>query len=456
MIPQNKKALLDNLELDLLKLDNKVRFILGVVRGEIIVNNWKREDLFLELQQKGFTPFPKKSKGIDAAIAGAMVEEDGNEESPEVVKDGAKAADYEYLLSMAIGNLTWEKVQELCADRKKLEDEVKELKKSTPKDLWMKDLDALEKELDEQDRKDAEDGMKRETRTKSTTTAAVSRQGPKKPRKNNANNSSTASDVTSADAGNAPEAFKPEPRGHTKKAPAKKVTVVESDEDEEVLSLKDRLASYNLDSSPYQSAMETGAVLSQEEQRKKEPSRRKASRKASSTFTDISDGDDADDDMPTILEDDEQDFELVEAPKGRKQRGKKPANEKAKGGKVGTTATRKRRSTQGKPAPSQKLITEVQKPVENVGISPEKKVRKTSASPLNKKSGSVLGRIGSSPTGSEESGSSSTRIPAELNEVPVAAARPKRENRTRAVYIESDSETDEPAIDGSDFDLEED
>lgn len=144
-----QKALLDNLELDLRKLDNKVRFILGVVRGEIIVNNRKRADLFLELQQKGFAPFPKKSKGIDASVGEATVEEDGNEESPEVVNGGARAAtDYEYLLSMAIGTLTWEKVQELCAERKKLEDEVEELRKSSPRDLWMKDLDAFERELD--------------------------------------------------------------------------------------------------------------------------------------------------------------------------------------------------------------------------------------------------------------------------------------------------------------------
>ncbi|XP_038982287.1 DNA topoisomerase 2 [Phoenix dactylifera] len=450
---KRKKVLLDNLEMDLLKLDNKVRFILGVVRGEIIVSNRKRADLFLELQQKGFTPFPKKSKGIDAAIAGAT-EEDDNEESPEVA---ARATDYEYLLSMAIGTLTWEKVQELCADRKKLEGEVEELKKSSPRDLWMKDLDDFERELDELERKDAEEGMKRETRTKNITGAAVSRQGPKKPRKNNANNSSSISNVTSTDAGNAPEPSKLKARGGAKKAPAKKVMVVESDEDEEVLALKDRLAAYNLDSSPDQSAMEAEAALSQREHRKKEPSKRTALRKAPSTFTEISDGDDVEDNMPIVGEDDDEDFELAEAPKGGQARGRKPANEKAKRGKA-TTTTRKRGAAQSKPVLSQKLITEVLKPVENAGISPDKKVRKMRASPFNKKSGPVLGRTGSSPTDSEESGSHSSGSPAEMNEVPVAAPRPKRGNRIRAVYMESDSEMEdgEPTTDDSDFEEEED
>ena len=43
--------------MELLKVENKVRFILAVVNGEIIVSNRKRADLFVELQRKGFTPF---------------------------------------------------------------------------------------------------------------------------------------------------------------------------------------------------------------------------------------------------------------------------------------------------------------------------------------------------------------------------------------------------------------
>lgn len=143
-----QKVLLDNLELELLKLDNKVRFILGVVQGEIIVSNRKRADLFHELHQKGFTPFPKKSKTVEIAVAGATDDTEEAEESTETVSKGVRATDYEYLLSMSIGTLTLEKVQELCADRDKLNQEVDNLKKATPKALWMKDLDDLEKQLD--------------------------------------------------------------------------------------------------------------------------------------------------------------------------------------------------------------------------------------------------------------------------------------------------------------------
>ena len=96
-----QKVLLNNLELELLKLDNKFRFILGVVRGEIIVNNRKRADLFLELHQKGSTPFPKKSKTNEIVVIGATDDTEEAEENTDVViKGGVRATDYEYLLFM--------------------------------------------------------------------------------------------------------------------------------------------------------------------------------------------------------------------------------------------------------------------------------------------------------------------------------------------------------------------
>lgn len=139
---------LQNLQLELLKLDNKVRFVLGVVKGEIVVNNRKRAELLLELKLKGFTPFPRKSKTSEPIVAGTENHEgeDANE-SEETIK-GVKAGDYEYLLSMAIGSLTLEKVQSLCSERDKLEEDVEELKRATPKSLWIKDLDAFLHQLD--------------------------------------------------------------------------------------------------------------------------------------------------------------------------------------------------------------------------------------------------------------------------------------------------------------------
>lgn len=143
-----QKIRLENLELDLLKLDNKVRFILGVVEGKIKVSNRKKADLFLELKQKGFTPFRKKTK-VDELVAGATdaVETEENSEGISGAED-AQVGDYDYLLQMEIGTLTLERVQKLLKDRDQLNGEVDELRQATPMSLWHKDLDALDRELD--------------------------------------------------------------------------------------------------------------------------------------------------------------------------------------------------------------------------------------------------------------------------------------------------------------------
>ena len=146
---KRKKILLENLQLELLKLDNRVRFVLGVVEGEIIVNNRKRAELLAELKLKGFTPFPKKSKSSEPVVAGT---ENADAEEGDDADDAGKgviaAADYEYLLSMAIASLTLEKVQSLCNERDKLEGDVEEMRRATPKSLWKKDLDAFLQQLD--------------------------------------------------------------------------------------------------------------------------------------------------------------------------------------------------------------------------------------------------------------------------------------------------------------------
>lgn len=201
--------------------------------------------------------------------------------------------------------------------------------------------------------------------------------------------------------------------------------------------------------------METDSVVvEQQGGQKKQASRTAAARKATHTVLSDNEDDEVQNYMPTIEEDKDKDFNLVE-PKGRKVRGRKPANEKAKP----ATTTRKRGPAQSsKPVLSQKLITEVLKPAENGGNSPEKKVRKMRDSPFNKRSGSVLGRPTSSPSGSEDSNGPSPSGPAETTNVVAAGrTRPKRENMTKAVYVLSDSEIEEdPPTDDSDFDDEDD
>lgn len=148
-----QKHILANLERLLLVLDNKVRFILGVVNGEIIVSNRKKADLLMELQQKGFTPMPRKGKSEEPQVAGANddnseEQEDQENGSEPVSVEGAKRGDYEYLLSLPIGTLTIESVQKLLDEKDEKAKEFEILKATPTKSMWMKDLDEFEKKLD--------------------------------------------------------------------------------------------------------------------------------------------------------------------------------------------------------------------------------------------------------------------------------------------------------------------
>ncbi|CAK9168694.1 unnamed protein product [Ilex paraguariensis] len=197
--------------------------------------------------------------------------------------------------------------------------------------------------------------------------------------------------------------------------------------------------------------------------RKKETSRRSAAQKKPLlTVTEISDDGSGNDNDENDMSDDDFDLEEAIAPEETKKRGKK-ATKNVKVAKPPAAAKKRGQATTQQPQlRGQKLITEVLKPAENSGISPEKKVRKMRASPFNKKSGSVLGLIGKKDeekvsAGSEKemgSASSSDSIE-EMSEVMAPRARTMRANRGKATYVVSDSESDQ-ATDDSDFNEDED
>ncbi|KAL5207162.1 hypothetical protein ABZP36_031597 [Zizania latifolia] len=441
---KRKRVLLENIELELKKLSNKVRFIVAVVKGEIIVNNRKRAELFVELKQKGFDPFPKKKLRIEPAAVGATEEDDENEESPEAAK-GFYPSDYEYLLSMAIGNLTLEKVQELIAEKDRLENEVEELKTITPKSLWMRDLDAFEKELDALDEKDKMDAEERRcTRDRNARGNNAAKAARKRGAKKTATSSQAAEGNDAAAVVAKPAASRKKPAGKAnlagsddedygapipkpaaqKKKPAKKASAPVSDDDEdEVLALKDRLAAYNLDDPSEDAAMETETTEEQPIGKKgrKEPSKRGAAKKALSSLIVMSDSEE-DAAMP-VHEDEEEDFSMEEVQVEKKGKGRKPAAEKPK-----AAATRKRAPAQEK-GMRQKVMEEIFKPPTEKGNtsapSPEKKVRKMRASPFHKKSGSVLQRSAAASTSTDGTESSS---PSGSSAEPVAP-RPRRQTR---------------------------
>lgn len=105
---KRKALLIDILEKKLLHISEKVRFITMVIRKELIIDNKKNEILEEEMRGLKFT----------------IIDE---------------------LLSMHLRSLTKEKVEELMKNMDIAKMELENLKKKEPKDLWLEDINALEK-----------------------------------------------------------------------------------------------------------------------------------------------------------------------------------------------------------------------------------------------------------------------------------------------------------------------
>jgi DNA topoisomerase-2 len=83
------------------RLSNQARFIQMIVDKQLVVSNRKKADIVTELRSKNFRPFPRAQKAKN-------VQDDGSEEEDE--EEIGSDSDYDYLLGMAIGSLTKEKV----------------------------------------------------------------------------------------------------------------------------------------------------------------------------------------------------------------------------------------------------------------------------------------------------------------------------------------------------------
>eukprot|EP01117_Protostelium_nocturnum_P020001 TRINITY_DN881_c0_g1_i5.p1 TRINITY_DN881_c0_g1~~TRINITY_DN881_c0_g1_i5.p1 ORF type:complete len:1491 (+),score=500.80 TRINITY_DN881_c0_g1_i5:112-4584(+) len=141
---KRKDYMINELTEELNKLDNRVRFILMVIKEEINIRNRKKADLIKELQQKKFTPFSKKKKET-TKVAGEDILEEGDRNNEDDEDEGSS---YGYLLSMPLWSLTYEKVQKMMKEKDQKDEELKILAQTTVKEMWSRDLDDFESALD--------------------------------------------------------------------------------------------------------------------------------------------------------------------------------------------------------------------------------------------------------------------------------------------------------------------
>ena len=118
-----KEYLLKELEMKIRMLKNKKRFLEEVMDGKLIIQKKKEEVIMKELEQQGYD------------------KENGNVDDEE---DNVKG--YNYLLRMPIRTFSDEKIEELNSNIVKIQSEIDKLTKTTEKQMWLSDLDELEKE----------------------------------------------------------------------------------------------------------------------------------------------------------------------------------------------------------------------------------------------------------------------------------------------------------------------
>merc|ERR1712048_1026300 len=128
-----KEYLIHKLTLERDLLNNRARFIKMIIEKKLHINNRKKDDVVKDLTKLKFQKF-------------------GETKPPRT--------GFEYLLIMQIASLTKERYEELLRMAKEKAAELEKVKKTTPSQMWVHDLDNLEAIIDDMWAKDAQEDPK--------------------------------------------------------------------------------------------------------------------------------------------------------------------------------------------------------------------------------------------------------------------------------------------------------
>jgi len=140
---RRREVLLAAAGADLKRLENKMRFILEVVDGKLVIAKRKRAELEGDLKCRGYDALGKGVKAGAAAAAAAAADDEEADGAAAVDGAPAEGATFDYLLSMPLWSLTLEKVSDLQSEHGSKAAEVARLRATTPSELWRADLDGF-------------------------------------------------------------------------------------------------------------------------------------------------------------------------------------------------------------------------------------------------------------------------------------------------------------------------
>uniref|UniRef100_H2Z117 DNA topoisomerase 2 n=1 Tax=Ciona savignyi TaxID=51511 RepID=H2Z117_CIOSA len=153
---ERKDFMVGMLSAEAKRLTNQARFIVEKIEGKITIFNKAKKVLIKLLADNGYDSDPVKAWKSSISKVGKLEESaSGDEESAEV--EDTKGPDFNYILSMPLWSLSKERKEELLRQRDAKCGELEDLKKKTPKELWIDDLDKFMEELERVEQKEQDD-----------------------------------------------------------------------------------------------------------------------------------------------------------------------------------------------------------------------------------------------------------------------------------------------------------
>jgi DNA topoisomerase-2 len=126
---KRKNHIISSLEKDLMFAENKARFIQEIMDNKLNIMNVEEDKVVSELEKRKY----------DKDFKQMQTEDD------ETLSSGNKHG-YEYLLRLQVRTFTANKVKQLKDDITSINGKLRKVKSTTEKEMWMSDIDEIEKE----------------------------------------------------------------------------------------------------------------------------------------------------------------------------------------------------------------------------------------------------------------------------------------------------------------------
>merc|ERR1711981_437694 len=155
---QRKEYLIQKLTAECKTLANKARFVKEICDDTLVIKKKKKSVVFDLLSNANYDPDPWKAfqrTRMTVEQRRQMEEEEKEKAGEDDTTSDSK--EFGYLLGMNMMSLTLERIEKLMKERDDKQKDLNKIKKTTPEQMWLVDLEKFEEELEKVEAKEAEE-----------------------------------------------------------------------------------------------------------------------------------------------------------------------------------------------------------------------------------------------------------------------------------------------------------